>query len=241
MAGSNKQSSNNGYFIVLEGTDGSGKSTLSQSIADSQYDLDRIEFCSNKKIPKDPTFVEKSMTNIASLLWPKENTSFDHLLPPQYWLYLQATWYSLLYEFVISPKLKEGRTLIIDGWYYKFMAKLLARGFDYDYLNMIFSHIKPPDAVILLELDIEAVWERKKDFRLHEMGLHHSYPELGKSSFIDYQSKIFDCFKLIARKNNWVTLPLEAQATLGENSNIIQACIKRLPLFPPYDAAQMSL
>lgn len=228
MANLTIKSPNKGHFIALEGTDGSGKTTLSRSVADSLSNLG-IEYCSKKEIPRNPTFVEKSMGNIAALLWPEENTSFDHLLPPQYWLYLQATWYSLLYEFVVVPKLKDGRTLIIDGWYYKFMAKLLVRGFDYDYLDAIFSHIPPPDAVILLEPDIEAVWNRKKNFRLHEMGLHHPYPELGERSFIDYQSKILSYFQFIARKQHWITLSLNANAPLEQNSSIVQTYIQTLP------------
>jgi thymidylate kinase len=219
-----------GYLIVLEGIDGSGKTTLSQHVTAGLRDL-KVSYCSNKEIARDKTFIERSMLSVAAMLWPKENTSFDHLLPPYYWLHLQATWYSLLSEFVILPKLKDEQVLIIDGWYYKFMAKLLLRGFKLNYLDVIFSHVVQPDIVILLESDVEAIWDRKSDFRWHELGLHHDYPELGKSSFIDYQSKILGWLKILAQEKNWITVDVDADASIDQNSKIIQSHIRKLLFF----------
>jgi dTMP kinase len=216
-----------GFFITLEGTDGSGKSTLSKVVARALTDL-AVEHCSNKVIATEPDFVNRSMTAVAQLLWPKESTLFDHLLPLHYWLHLQVTWYTLFCEFVVRPQLNAGKILIIDGWYYKFVAKLLVRGISNEYLATVFSNIQQPDAVIFLDVDVEAIWDRKNDFRPHEMGLHHRYPELGRESFLDYQTKILDALRSLATNNGWHTAHVDGTASLEQNTRLISEIVERL-------------
>lgn len=227
MESGDQQSAPCGFFIALEGTDGCGKSTLSRRVADRLANQG-VEHCSNKQIPHEPDFVNRSMTSIAQLLWPKESTSFDHLLPLHYWLHLQVAWYTLFYQFVVLPKLNTGKTLIIDGWYYKFIAKMLVRGIDYAYLGTVFSHIREPDAVVFLHLDLESIWDRRKDFRPHEMGLHLRYPELGRESFLDYQSKILKALQSLASKNDWRSVDLAGSASLDRNTNLISEIVESL-------------
>ncbi len=168
------------------------------------------------------------MTAVAQMLWPKESTLFDHMLPLDYWLHLQVTWYALFCEFVVRPRLDAGKNLIVDGWYYKFMAKLLVRGLSDEYLSTVFSNIQQPDAVIFLDVDLEAIWDRKNDFRPHEMGLHHRYPELGRESFLDYQTKILDALRSLATKNNWHCAHLDGTASLEQNTSSIIEIVERL-------------
>jgi len=218
------QHNRKGYFVALEGIDGSGKTTLSQEVA-NRLRYHNASYCSKKEIARNNPYVEKCMLDIAAIMWPKENIPTDHLLPPQYWLHMQACWYTLLSEFVVSPKLEEDGALIADGWYYKIMVKLLRRGFERNYLDEVFSHIIQPDMVILLEPTLEDIWNRR-EFRWHEMGSHHDYAELGKSSFIDHQSKILNYFKALAQEMNWIVMPLDASASIEHNAEIIQFLIE---------------
>jgi thymidylate kinase len=213
------------YFIALEGIDGAGKTTLCREVV-KRLQYPGVACCSGKEIARNPEFVEPIMTSLSALLWPKENTTFDHQLPVQYWIYLQATWYSLASEFVIQPRLREGRVVLVDGWCYKFWAKLLHRGFDRDHLATIFSHATVPDMVLLLEPSMEDVWERKTDFKPHELGLHHNYPELGKSSFIDYQSRILTHLRNLARDMGWVSVAIDGKAPVEHNAEKIAAEIR---------------
>jgi thymidylate kinase len=209
-----------GLLISLEGIDGSGKTTLSRKIG-AALEGAGATCCSNKEIVEDGSFVQDAMEKIASLLWPKEHTTFDHVLPLEYWLSLQVAWYSLLDRFVVSPRLARGDILIMDGWYHKFMAKLLLRGCRFEYLSTVFEHITRPDLVILLDVDVREVWKRKKDFRPHELGLHHHYGELGESSFVDYQSNIFAQMSFLAGELGWRRIRLDVTAPIEENSQLL--------------------
>src|SRR5438128_310304 len=83
-----------GRLIVLEGVDGSGKTAIRNHVASSLSDLGVVPQ-SSKEVAEAPDFARRSMLAVASLLWPTEDTSFDHQLPAEYWLHLQAIWYAL--------------------------------------------------------------------------------------------------------------------------------------------------
>lgn len=194
---------NRGKFIVLEGVDGVGKTTLA-----SKLNLEE-EFVhvKRKQISQINDFVDSQMLKHNKLLWT-EDGSMDHLLPPCYWISLHAAWYILLTNFVIEPLLKEGKNVIVDGWYYKLKARLALQGEDMEYVNNIFKPIVKPDMIILLNVELEKIWERKKEFRAYEFGkFKDSSTEEQKSSFIEYQTNTY--------KN------LEKMASLGENWRIV--------------------
>src|SRR5690348_6667019 len=116
-----------GCFVVLEGIDGAGKTTLSSAVAASSPHLNMV-FCPRRGIATSPSFAEKCMKDLAAILWPGGSISFGHLLPPHYWLSLHTAWYSLLSEFVISPLLENKHIVVVDGWHYKHTAKALCQG-----------------------------------------------------------------------------------------------------------------
>lgn len=192
-----------GTFIAIEGIDGAGKTTTAGSVADVLR-RNGFVFRSNKHIPDDaPALVQESMRAIAALLWPRSDRIDDHKLPGNYWLCLQGAWYSLLSRFVIEPRLEAGISVVTDGWYFKFAAKLLARGYSGVQVEAVFSDIRAPDDVILLDVAPRVAWGRGRRFRLTEMGLHDGYATLGVNSFLDYQSKLRDLLNGMAEARGW--------------------------------------
>ena len=217
-----------GYFLSFEGIDGSGKTTLARATASVLASSD-VSFCSSKSIPLQTEPVVRScMEQVSSLLWPKRDTDFDHLLPAEYWLHLQGAWYSLISQFQILPRLREGETLLTDGWFYKFFAKLRLRGFELDHLEATFRDVVQPGLVILLDVDVEGVWNRKKTFRLTEMGLHHNddYPSLGRESFVHYQSQVLSKLKEIAAAQGWAQVRLDPTTSIEHNSRLLAEQIR---------------
>ena len=177
-----------GFFIVLEGVDGCGKTTLSKKMVEIINSPD-VVYCSRKTIMKNDPFIEEQMKKVASLMWTHNSGVLDHFLPKHYYIHLQAAWYSLLTSFVIKPLLQQNKTIVVDGWIYKFMARLLEQDATNDYLNTIFSHIMEPDLVLLLDVDVELIWNRKQDFKLYELGSHMGHEDPNKATFFDFQSR----------------------------------------------------
>jgi thymidylate kinase len=200
-----------GHLIVVEGIDGAGKSTVCRLLAGQ---LPGVVYLTNKTRCDHPPWARRMMTELAGVIWPPTDTDFDHLLPASFWLHLQAAWYALLSRTVIAPQLAAGLTLLVDGWYYKLVAKLALRGFGPGQLEAAFADAAVPDEVVLLLVEPATVWERGRDFRLTELGLHHpdEYPRLGRDSFVHYQGRIAAELRGLAARDGWAVVPVDADA-----------------------------
>lgn len=215
-----------GHLIVLVGVDGAGKTTLSRRLGEELEDYGGLSL-SHRMIGRRQPYAERCMAGVAELLWPRDNTTFDHLLPAEFYVFLKATWYALFSDLVLQPELEEGRTVLVDGWHYKFIAKMTLDGFSEHYLRAIFSHVWKPDLVVMLDADIEGIWERRTDFRSHELGLHEGYSELGRQSFLDYQGKVREKLLEMARRRSWEVLGLEPGISIDGSYALLRDLVFR--------------
>lgn len=215
-----------GFFIALEGVDGCGKTTLSKKIVEIVNSPDVIH-CSRKTIMSNDPFIEEQMKKVASLMWTHNSGVLDHFLPKHYYIHLHAAWYSLLTNFVIKPLLEENKTIVVDGWIYKFIARLLEQDASNDYLKTIFSHIMQPDLVLLLDVDIEAIWKRKQDFKLYELGSHLGHENPNKATFLDFQSRTWINLRDFSKNEGWKIVRLPA-SDIGYNARLLLSHIKKV-------------
>lgn len=212
----------NGKFIVVEGIDGAGKTTLTKMVG-AKMNLESVE---RKDISRIHPFVYSQMVKHKQLLWT-ETGEYDHMLPVAYWIQLQAAWHILSTEFVVKPLLTQGTNVLMDGWYYKFMARLWAQGEDRDFVGMAFSKVMEPDYVILLNVDFDIVFERKIDIRAYEYG-KFKYDRISeeKKTFVQYQRETF--FQLQnMKKENWFELIL-GRCSLEESYMLLKQKIIEL-------------
>jgi thymidylate kinase len=215
MAGTAPMSAT-GKLIVLEGIDGVGKTTLAQKLA-SALDGD-VTYCSPKTIATTHPHLEWSMRTLASILWPtEERKEHAHRLPTGYWLSLQAAWYAVLSDAVVTPALAAGRVLLVDGWYFKFVAKLLVGGAELAPSLDAFRAARKPDAVLLLETPPSDVWARRAGFSAYEMGSIQGYEDLGRGSFVAYQTRIQEQLAALATSQGWRRVPLAGSASVADN------------------------
>lgn len=136
-----------GLLIVIEGTDGSGKSTqigrLKRWIEDQSYGVMVSEWKTSK-------FIADAINDA------KERNL------------LNATTFSLLYaadfadrlEQVIIPALKSGFVVILDRYIYTAYARDVVRGHDIEWLKNLYDYAPEPDMVFYLDVPVEILLKR---------------------------------------------------------------------------------
>jgi thymidylate kinase len=213
-----------GRLIAIEGTDGVGKTALARTIADIDYDAalaqlaaqpddaGALVFVSRRQVSVTSAYSATLMGHLSTMLWHSGDAQD---LSDAFWVSLQAAWFTAHTETVVGPLLAAGFDVLVDGWLYKFFAKLLLQGFTGPDLAVIFARVRMPDAVLLLHADVGAVYDRRGEFRPAELGMHADYGNLdalGRDTFVDYQSKTAANLHRFADQHGWAT----AQVNPGE-------------------------
>lgn len=222
-----------GRFVALEGVDGCGKTTLARSVAD--VDLadgpppvaggGQVVFVSRRTVPPGDGFAARLMRQNAWMLWESGDATD---LSPEFWVTLQASWYTAMTDAVIGPLLDRGHDVVLDGWMYKFWSKLLNQGYTEDELHVIFRGARVPDHVVLVDADVQAVFERGRDFRPTELGMHVGYAELNMASFVDYQTRGLDNLYRLAKTHGWSTLKVPAQESVDRTTARLSELVSEL-------------
>ncbi len=192
-----------GLLIVIEGTDGSGKSTqielLRRWIEDKSYGCMVSEW--------------KTSRLIANVIDDAKDRNL-----------LNATTFSLLYaadfadrlENTIIPALDAGFVVLLDRYTYTAFARDVVRGLDFEWVKKLYDYAPEPDLVFYLDMPIDILlkrvigttgldyWESGRD-----IGLSTDFYE----SFKIYQAKCLEQYNKMKPIYNFVsidgTLPVE--------------------------------
>lgn len=192
-----------GLLIVIEGTDGSGKSTqierLRRWIEDKSYGCMVSEW--------------KTSRLIANVIDDAKDRNL-----------LNATTFSLLYaadfadrlENTIIPALDSGFVVLLDRYTYTAFARDVVRGLNMDWVKKLYDYAPKPDLVFYLDMPIDILlkrvigttgldyWESGRD-----IGLSTDFYE----SFKIYQTKCLEEYNKMKDEYNFVsidgTLPRE--------------------------------
>lgn len=221
-----------GTFIALEGLDGVGKTSLAERLADLHYaDLNtgnsrptdngqlprQLVYIPRRQISESSLYAATLMNHLSTMLWHSGDAPD---LSDAFWVSLQTSWFIAHGETVVAPVLEAGFDVIVDGWYYKLFAKLLLQGFVDRDLDVMFDRVREPNAVLVLLADPGAVFDRRRQFRPAELGMHAGYGELGRDTFIDYQSRASTNLQALAERRGWqsihLDLTLSIQATVDQ-------------------------
>lgn len=206
-------------FITIEGIDGCGKSTILDFIKDTVegggYSVE-----SPKNINDMHFHASRSLAELRKLIWPPEDwKSYAHIMPRDYWMYLQAAWYSVQSEHFYKPSLKKNNKIITDGWVYKFMAKLAVDGFPADLVESVFSNVAKPDLIVMLDVSPETIYQRKRGFSSYEKGSMIGEISDDGDSFISYQSQVRSELLKMASRCNWCILEIDQHETPETTAN----------------------
>ena len=196
MANKKTKHGYDGLLIVIEGTDGSGKSTqidkLKRWIEDQSYGVMVSEWKTSK-------FIADAI-----------NDAKDRNL-------LNATTFSLLYaadfadrlEQVIIPALKAGFVVILDRYVYTAYARDVVRGHNIEWLKNLYDYAPEPDMVFYLDVPVEILLKRI----IGTTGLDYweSGRDIGLStdfykSFQIYQGKCLEAYQKMIDEYGFISI-----------------------------------
>ena len=190
-----------GSLIVIEGMDGSGRSTqislLTEWLESEGFAVETMGLRRSGLVAKD----------IDTLM--AENTITRMTLTLMY-----ATDFYDQLEHRIIPALRSDFVVLADRYFYTLIARAAARGIQRDYLNGLYEMALKPELTFWLNVRPEAAFER--EFRKsHAISYWESGRELSLSndlfqSFIMYQAKIKKEFESLAERHGFIALDGEA-------------------------------
>ena len=172
-----------GKFIVIEGVDGAGKTTVVEKISSQQHLYGKkVEVVRKKElitVSSTLTSYEKQFYNdLTRLLWPRKlglPGSLDDVeeIPVNTWGFLHSGWYNFIYEKIIFPKLESCDYLFVDGWWYKLLARIMVTSAEKKAYALGMAKFLPKgDVHFFFDLDLDITWERRAGiFSKSEMGI----------------------------------------------------------------------
>jgi len=201
-----RENSYPGKLIVVEGIDGSGKSTQIDLLHKWLLNLGKSVF-----------FTEWNSSNLvkSTTRLGKKQKSFT----PTTFSLLQCTDFADRWENFIRPILKAGGIVLADRYAYTAFARDVARGVDPDWVRNLYSFAIKPDITLYFQLPMEIAVERilisRIKLKYYEAGMDLGLSENRISSFRLFQQRIIseydnmiDEFDLTVING---TLPVEVQ------------------------------
>lgn len=190
-------------LIIIEGIDGSGKTTLAKHLKDCLGE--KAYFLSKKSMEANTDFQKQFMSEIKPILWERKPTEPISEIDEESWLYLHMLWYHMLQKFVITNKLKNYEYVIMDGWYYKFLARhFVNKKMETSTAELLVKRLLQPDKVFLLNVSPEICFKRKDQIKASECGAHEKgqKTELAINDFCEYQEKVYAVYVEILSESN---------------------------------------
>ena len=186
-----------GRLIVMEGADGSGRSTQMEILRD---------YLENKGHATVNVGLRRSTLVSAELQEAKQGNVLGEITRSLFY----ATDFADQLENMIIPALKAGFIVLADRYIYTLMARDIARGADRDWVRSLYGIALVPDLVIYVKVSPAQLIERnlRKNATLDywESGMDLGLSRDSFDSFIRYQRLIQKEFALMQAKYGFATV-----------------------------------
>ena len=186
-----------GQLIVVEGADGSGRSTHINMLRD---------WLERRGYPTANVGLKRSMLVSREL----EAAMQGNILGTRTLSLFYATDFADQLENRIIPALRAGFIVLADRYIYTLMARAIVRGMEPDWIQEVYSIALVPDAVFYIAVSPEILMER--NLRKHtvldywESGMDMDRSLNMYDSFIHYQKKIQKQFKQMQKVYGFETV-----------------------------------
>jgi len=184
-----------GKLIIIEGTDGSGRSThiqlLTEWLESEGFAVQTMGLRRSNLVGKDidQLLAQNTVTRLTLALMYAVDF-FDQL------------------EHTIIPALRSGLIVLADRYVYTLIARAAVRGINRDYLNRVYELALRPDLTMWLNVSPEVAFERefKKTNAISywEAGRDMSLSSDLFKSFIKYQGMVRREFENMARRHGFI-------------------------------------
>lgn len=196
-------SSHRGRLVTIEGIDGCGKSVLAKELVTLLRKRDLPTLLVSRKTVSDTVsgFMSTHLADLAHLIWEYPESARTSDLGFDHWAHLLAAWYYVVDHVVVRPGIAKGRVVIVDAWFYKYVARFAV---DMDVTEALgfFSGITVPDQVVWLDLPPELCATRREQFRPTERG-EWAGKDGEIAGFVEYQSRVRTQFSKLAVTGRW--------------------------------------
>jgi len=185
-----------GWLIVVEGTDGVGRST--QTIMLKQW-LEVQGFA----------VLDTGWTRSKLVGQAITDAKMGHSLHRLTYCLMYATDLADRLEYQIIPALRSGFVVLADRYIYTAIARGIARGAENEWLRDLFSFAVAPDLVFYLRLGVQDLVPRVLQvgkMNYWESGMDMNYGDDLYDSFIAYQGELIEQFNVMAEEHNFTTL-----------------------------------
>lgn len=194
-----------GQLIVLEGIDGSGKTTLAPLLCQRlRPPAGRALPLFKKTVEYDDTYTREHLTCLRNVIWDEQKPAVD-VMGGEHWALLIASWYAVLQARTLADC---HDTLVSDGWYFRNIAKALEEHEEMDeiWMRSLFVSVRKPDVVVLLDVEPRLALERGRNFDPRERGERAAG---GPTDFVTFQSRVRGQLLRMATNEHWLVVPVE--------------------------------
>ena len=195
-----------GILIVVEGIDGSGKSTqihlVDRWLRSKGYDVFFTEWNSSETV-REITSKGKKKTR----------------LTPMTFSLLHSTDFADRYEKNIYPLLRAGYIVLADRYIYTALARDIVRGCDKSWVKNMYKYARKPDLTFYFRVPIETAVNRiisgRPKLKHYEAGMDLGLSKDEYESYRIFQGRIVDEYESMINDDNFVvidgTLEIEKQ------------------------------
>jgi dTMP kinase len=206
-----------GKLIVLEGTDGVGRSTQIQLLR---------RWLEDEGFAVSDTGLRRSPMTQPGMDAAKSGHTLSRLTMNLFY----ATDFADRLENQIIPALRAGFYVLSDRYLFSIIARDIVRGANYEWARKVYGFALKPDIVLYLKTDVPHLVSRMvygRGFDYWESGMDFHFADNLYDSFCQYQSLLIDEYDRLAEEHGFVTIDanLSISAVFEELKNSIRPLI----------------
>jgi thymidylate kinase len=210
-----------GWFVAVEGIDGSGKSTVAAQLVGELVTGGRRAVLVDRRTAPGLAggYPGEHLAGLARLIWDYPSDARTSELGFCHWSRLLAAWFHAVSEVVVRPALAGGAIVIADSWWHKFAARF-ALTVGLRRARAVFDGAAVPDQVLWLDVPPQVCAQRRTVLRGTERGEWQGLRDRD-DGYLRYQRQVRAGFRSMATTGGWQVLPDAADERLAAALELI--------------------